>query len=168
MKAIINGYDMDSGVDAWAKLYGNPDRKTLRGTRLQLPDGTRYSFESYRHAQVACTAWMAQQSARMLQLVESTMTASDRQKGKDPAKRLKSYLLQEAEAVARAAKMEWCEAHGVQVMGQQHDGIMVAHWPDSLGLGGDALAEQLSMAASAACGYEVQVAASCVGPLPVD
>ena len=64
--------------------------------------------------------------------------------------------------------MEWCEAHGVEVFGMQHDGVMVANWPDSLGLSGDELAERLSSAASAACGYEVQVTAACVGPLVVN
>ena len=34
----------------------------------------------------------------------------------DPALRLKSYLLQEAEAVSRAAKLAWCKEHGVNVV----------------------------------------------------
>ena len=80
--------------------------------------------------------------------------------------RVKSYLLQEAEGVSRAAKIAWCERHDVRVVSIQHDGIMVSWLPDGLTV--EEVAEQMSMAASAACGYEVIVEGKAVGPERVD
>ena len=62
--------------------------------------------------------------------------------------------------------MEWCEDQGVRVMSLQHDGVMVAQWSSALGLSEEGVAEQLSMAASRACGYEVVVTATPVGTPP--
>ena len=103
----------------------------------------------------------------MVQLVAAAMSSTERNK-KDPKLRTKSYLLQEAEAVSRAAKMGWCAEHGVRVTSIQHDGIMVAHLP--AGRTGEDVAAALAQAATAACGYEVHVKATHIGavPLPVD
>ena len=38
--------------------------------------------------------------------------------------RWKSYVLQEAEACAREAKMAWATREGIRVMNLQHDGII--------------------------------------------
>jgi hypothetical protein len=99
MKCIINGYDMDSGVDAWAKVFGNPHKKTLKGKRVTLDDGRSYRIEEYRTAQQAGTAWLATRAKRMIELITTTMTKKEKENGKDPILRAKSYLLQEAEAV---------------------------------------------------------------------
>eukprot|EP00966_Prymnesium_polylepis_P102706 2379180-Prymnesium_polylepis.1 len=65
----------------------------------------------------------------MLQFVETAMAAKDRAAKKDPQRRVKSYLLQEAEAVSRAAKMAWCQAKRLRVVNLQHDGIVVYALP---------------------------------------
>ena len=39
MKRVTCGYDMDSGPDAWAKVYGNPHSRTIVGMTVQLCDG---------------------------------------------------------------------------------------------------------------------------------
>ena len=36
MKSIINGIDMDSGLDAWVAKYGNPHGKSLKGKQVHL------------------------------------------------------------------------------------------------------------------------------------
>ena len=94
MKTIILGYDMDSGVDAWAKVYGNPEGRTIAGKTVPLEGGREYALDEYRAAQRGGTEWMADHSRRMLQFVEAAMTEKDRRAGKDPRRRLKSYLLQ--------------------------------------------------------------------------
>ena len=88
--------------------------------------GALYSLDEYQRGQRKCTKLMAARSARMLEYVTEAMTQTERRKGKDPALRVKSYLLQEAEAVSRAAKVAWCEAHGLRVVNLQHDGILVS------------------------------------------
>ena len=154
MKTVINGIDMDSRLDAWVAKYGNPHNRTLEGRSIVLPDGTQYSLAAYQRAQRASTEWMAQKSSSMLEFVTAAMRTSERGV-KDPRLRLKSYLLQEAEAVSRMAKVRWCTEHGVTVTNLQHDGIVVQAVPD--GLTAEEMAEQLGMAASVAAGYEVVV-----------
>ena len=68
--------------------------------------------------------------------------------------RWKSYVLQEAEACAREAKMAWAARAGIRVMNLQHDGIVTGS------LGGrqsQEVAQGMQEAASHACGHEVQV-----------
>ena len=74
--------------------------------------------------------------------------------------RVKSYLLQEAEAVSRAAKVAWCEAQGLRVVNLQHDGILVSGLPE--GLDPHETAELMSTAAASRAGYEVIVKAECM------
>ena len=66
----------------------------------------------------------------------------------------KSYVLQEAEACAREAKMAWATREGIRVMNLQHDGIVTGS------LGGrqsQEVARGMQEAASHASGHEVQV-----------
>ena len=68
--------------------------------------------------------------------------------------RWKSYVLQEAEACAREAKMAWATREGIRVMNLQHDGIVTGS------LGGrqsQEVARGMQEAASHASGHEVQV-----------
>eukprot|EP00966_Prymnesium_polylepis_P083907 1942753-Prymnesium_polylepis.3 len=94
------------------------------------------------------------------------MTTKDRAAGKDPKRRVNSYLLQEAEAVSRAAKMAWCAEHALRVINLQHDGIVVYGLPD--GATQQDVERDLSAAASAASGYQVVVEAESIGGLRVD
>ena len=169
MKAIINGFDMDSGLEAWGKQYDNPDGKKLKGTQLTLGCGTPYALESYHKAQRKGTEWVAANSKRMLELVEQCMKPGERTHAGKAALRVKSYLLQEAEAVSRGAKDAWCREHGVRVLNLQHDGIMIgSDLPNELSA--DEVAELMGAAATRAAGYEVVVTAERVGitPLVVD
>lgn len=172
MKCVINGLDMDSGLDAWrAKFAADGGNKTLVRKRVQLRCGRSYSLEEYQRAQRRGTEWMAgsaghagasaTQSARMLAYIGQCMTPTERRK-KNPALKLKSYLLQEAEAVSRGAKAEWAAGQGVQVVSLQHDGVVFHALPD--GLTAEEVAEQLSAAASRAAGYEVVVEPKHIGP----
>ena len=73
---------------------------------------------------------------------------------------VKSYFLQEAEATARQAKIDWCKSHGLKVMSLQHDGILATlpdDWGNTHSLTAEDIAEQLSGAAGLAGGYEVLV-----------
>ena len=112
-----------------------------------------------------CTDAMAAASPRLVEFVTAHMKPKERALARKPALRAKSYLLQEAEAVSRAAKMRWCREHGVRVVNLQHDGILMESVPD--GMTADEAAELMSAAASRAAGYEVVVAAERVGPAPL-
>ena len=73
----------------------------------------------------------------------------------------KSYVLQEAEAVGREAKVQWALRQNVPVLSLQHDAIVTGRW------GGEAADEEeglvmaceMSQEATALAGYEVRVTA---------
>ena len=116
MKVITNGYDMDSGVDAWqnmARLGGNPRRRSLRRKWMTLPNGLRYSLEEYRNEQIQGTRWMSSRASATLEFVRRMRAPGSAQYAK-AEKTVKSYLLQEAEAASREAKMATvvCAARG--------------------------------------------------------
>jgi hypothetical protein len=155
---------MDSGLDAWKKRAGAATGVTLRGLRLNLRDGSTFSLEDYRRASAGVTEWMAKRSASMVDLIRSVSApgTSQRTKAKLTAK---SYILQEAEAASRAAKIRWCRAEGIEVSSLQHDGIMMGGIRES---DEARVAAGLSQAATAACGYEVVVVVKSVKEVSVE
>ena len=153
MKAVTNAFDMDSALDAWTRRYGNPHGRTLRGHTVALPDGTPFSLQAYRAAQVHTTAWMAARLQSMVALIQSLRKVGSPEHTKAP-RTAKSFILQEAEATARNAKIAWCDTHGKRVLSLQHDGILVA----DIAPGSEPqVAAEMSAAATAACGYNVKV-----------
>eukprot|EP00966_Prymnesium_polylepis_P110490 2556154-Prymnesium_polylepis.1 len=99
---------MDSGPDAWRKRVDAPPALTLRTLSVDLQARIR----AYWRAQRASTEWMAGRSPAALRTIEEYQRRRQRQRPARAALTLKSYLLQEAEAVARLAKREWCATNG--------------------------------------------------------
>ena len=151
MKGVINGFDMDSGLDAWKKKKGADSSKTLKGYKIEVGDG-HFSLEEYRQEQAQSTMWMATHSESMVEYLRSRVDEGTRAWRKAPLT-VKSYLLQEAESTSRLAKVRWCEGRGIRVMSLQHDGIMVKVEKDRY----EEIRDGMSQSASVACGYEVEV-----------
>jgi hypothetical protein len=100
---------------------------------------------------------MAARLGSMVRFIErGAKTQHERRKAERTAK---SYVLQEAEAASRNAKIGWCRANGLDVADLQHDGIVVIGVED-MEEGRRQAAEGMARAASRACGYEVGVEAS--------
>ena len=161
MKGVLNGYDMDSGLDAWNKRAGAATGVTLRGLRLSLRDGSTFSLEDYRRASAGVTEWMARRSTNMVDLVRSVAAPGTNQRAKAKLM-VKSYILQEADKRPRrrrAAKIRWCREEGIEVSSLQHDGIMMSGIQES---DKARVAMDLSRAVTAACGYEVVVVVKAV------
>ena len=156
MKFITNAWDMDAGEDIWIKQYGNPHHRTLRGMTVKLGDGSCFSMDAYRSEISGATKWIAEHSARAVAFVREYRPKNNRGKKRRPEIQLKSYLLQEAEATARDAKVAWFESQGMRVTSLQHDGVLVA----SNGNDQQSLEKGSSNAATQACGFQVEV----VGP----
>ena len=169
MKGITCGYDMDSGPDAWAKVYGNPYGRTIVGMRVRLcggqckhkagerAEGGEFDLNVYRAAQQEGTKVMTGGAPRMLEMLREQQKSGSRRaeewKSVEGKKRtLKSFLLQEGEAASRQAKCRWCRERGIDIYQLQHDGIMVARRGDVNGM-----ARAMSEAASAACQLRVVV-----------
>ena len=152
-KAITSAYDMDSALDAWARTYGNPHGRTLRGHTVALRGGGVFSMEAYRRAQASGTAWMESRLTSMVDFIRAGRRPGSREY-KKAGRTAKSYVLQEAEATARNAKVAWCYANGLRVTDLQHDGIMVAGIQPGSELD---VAAGMEAAAKAACGFDVGV-----------
>ena len=97
----------------------------------------------------------------MMDFVAACMSQSDRNQKKRPILRVMSYLLQEAEAVSRNAKIKWCEANGVEVLNLQHDGVVGYGLPS--GKSEHDVAAEMAMVATVACGFKVDVEAAPLG-----
>ena len=153
MKATTNAFDMDASPNIWAKRFGNPAGRTLVGVKKTLSDGSKFSMEEYQSAQEGGTDWLWDNAGTGLKsfLKRSYPKADERKR----RLRWKSYVLQEAEAVAREAKLAWCARHEVRVMSLQHDGIVTG----KLGEGWDeeSAAHAMQEEATQACGLEGQV-----------
>jgi hypothetical protein len=156
-KGVTSAFDMDSGIDAWKKKYGDPHGRTLRGLVIPLRGGGGFSVEGYHRALASGTKWMASRLGSMVKFIEKgAKTQRERRKAEKTAK---SYVLQEAEAASRNAKIGWCRANGLDVADLQHDGIVVVGVDDTEEAR-ERAAKGMARAASEACGYEVGVEAS--------
>ena len=112
----------------WRSNKGVDKSKSLKGYKIQI-GAKRFSLEEYRSTQERSTAWLAKESNRMVEFLQSRV-----EKGTKAWRRAsltsKSYLLQEAESTSRPAKMDWCRERGIQVMSLQHYGIMIGIGPE--------------------------------------
>ena len=125
MKTIINGFDMGSAETAWEKKFGNPYKRSLRGVEAKIPSRPwRFSIVEYRKEQQQLAAVIAQKAPAALEFVKHAASEKEASNFKT-GMTLQSYVLQEAEAVARYHKLSWCEQNGREVLSLQHDGIIV-------------------------------------------
>jgi ribonuclease HI len=156
MKMITNGYDMGSSLDAWARKFSNPHKRSVKDMVATVPHngGTlRFNLAAYHQAQKEGAKWMETKSQSMVEHIRAHTGAGSmaREKASQTAQ---SYILQEAEAVSRFAKISRCESLGLRVTNLQHDGITTTLHPS---LSHEQVAAHLSRAATAGSGYRVVV-----------
>ena len=75
---------------------------------------------------------------------------------------VKSYLLQEAEAISREAKLRWAIANNERVVSLQHDGVVIkmdATNKKKI----EEITEALKVEATRECGYEVAIKGKALG-----
>ena len=131
--------------------------KSLAGMKERLgARGVVFAPSQYKKEQEAGTQQAMLESKRALQYLALLKHGSGNTPAGERKRRttLKSYMLQEAEAASREAKIKWCERAGVRVVSLQHDGIVAI-----VGAGdeSDRAAEGMAREATAACGYGVKV-----------
>ena len=161
VKRIATAYDMGASLDFWRgeKEYGVAEIDTLSGKTVFV-GGRSFSLEAYRAELAATAAWMAQRAAGMLEYLGQADHRTRGKKGKQKRRRaqptltLKSFVLQEAEAVGREAKIRAATALGLRVVNLQHDGIVVRGVVEGRH---KEVARVMSEAVTAACGYEAGV-----------
>ena len=117
-------------------------------------------MEAYRAELAATAAWMAQRAGSMLEYLGQEDHRERKKKGKRRRRRapppltLKSFVLQEAEAVGREAKIRAAAAMGLRVVNLQHDGIVMMGVTEGRQ---EMVEDAMSEAVTTSCGYEARV-----------
>jgi ribonuclease HI len=141
-KKLTNLLDMDGELQSWYKEHAVPPTRTLHGARIKCmcamhegqagtvacsggECGTRFDLAQYIDEQPKRTKWIAEQKPRAVRYTIA-MNLAMGDANKKPERTLKSYILQEAEAISRQVKMTWAAVHGHEVHNIQHDGIVIA------------------------------------------
>jgi hypothetical protein len=165
LKQITTAYDMGASLDFWKRDNPEAEIGTLKGCQVFV-GGRLFSLEAYRDELCASAKGMAEKAEGMMAFICQPDVRSKGKRGKRrrararPELTLKSYVLQEAEAVSREAKMREAEARGARVVSLQHDGIAILNVQD--GAEGD-MARGLGEVASQAVGYSTSVVLERVG-----
>ena len=161
IKRVTTAYDMGAALDFWRELeeYRGASIRTLSGVSIFV--GNRlFSLEAYRAELAAAATWMAERAGSMLDFVSQDDCRSGKKRGKKrrrrtpPSLTLKSFVLQEAEAVGREAKLRAAAALGLRVVNLQHDGVVVTGVEEGKQ---DEVAQAMSEAVTVSCGYESRV-----------
>ena len=132
---------------------------TLKGASVWA-GGRDFSLEAYRSELAAAAAWMAQRAGSMMEYIGQEDHRERKKKGKQrrrrapPSLTLKSFVLQEAEAVGREAKIRAAASLGLRVVNLQHDGIVVMGVREGRQ---EVVEDVMSEAVTASCGYEARV-----------
>ena len=164
MKKIFAAYDNDATLDGWVKnTPGLPRGATMRGVAVKVGEkpgkpGIIFKPEEYWKGQQQSSMWMWENAGEDLR---EFMNDRYPKKGLREKRLLwKSYVLQEAEAVGRDAKIAWAVDHGIPVHSLQHDCVFLGKLPGQLiGRDDQKLADALSKAVTDASGYAVKVQA---------
>lgn len=159
VKQITTAYDMGASLDFWKGEFTDAVVGTLAGVSIMV-GGRIFSLEAYRAELARAADWMAERAEGMLDYLGQEDVRSKTKKGRKKRRRarptltLKSYVLQEAEAVGREAKIRAAAALGLRVVSLQHDGVAVLGEVEERQAD---VAASLSDAVSLACGYRVKV-----------
>ena len=166
VKRITTAYDMGASLDFWRD--DNPEAVvlTLRGCGV-LAGNRIFSIEGYRSELAEAGVRMAERADSMLEYLrqpdtwaKKTRRGARKRVRSRPEVTLRSYLLQEAEAVGREAKLTTAEAMGLRVVNLQHDGVAI----EGMQEGGEAeVVSRLSDSVTRACGYTAGVTVERVG-----
>ena len=156
-KALFNSLDMDGTYMGWRERYRVPvGRYPERGCVFDLASGGQFNWYAYKNSQLNAAKNFEQELPAMARFVKAYLRIQgDDEKLEHPERTLKSYVLQEAEAISRYSKLCWAAEVGREPVNLQHDGVLLRLWPH------DSKAEverELSRLCSAALGYEQPVA----------
>ena len=150
---------MDGTYGAWRARFGVPPGTAPElGCKFVLTAGGGGTFDLYRYvqAQYGSAACFADRLPAMSGFVTAYLTDQGAvEKLQHPERTLKSYVLQEAEAISRCEKLRWAEAAGRLPVNLQHDGLLVQLWS-----GDDRVevARSLERLSTAVLGYDQPVA----------
>ena len=169
-KQLTNLLDMDGTMQGWCDQHRVPTTRTVRGLKVGMQCtgcarslwhaghcavyacGERFDLAAYIAEQPARTAWLEKEMPRAMRFTKDMHAAMHSRK--IPARTLKSYCLQEAEAHSRTVKMRWAQACGHAAHNIQHDGVVIDLAPGTTAAEAERM---LTEVCTASLGYEQPV-----------
>jgi ribonuclease HI len=149
MKQLFNSLDNDGGISAWRRKFGVAADRQARNLRIDVGAGRTFSLPEYERSREELTTEFEERMPGMTRFVQRWQ-AAHHVRGKTPALTAKNYLLQEAEAISRSAKIEYARVRGdLPVYNLQHDGVIMG----SAGRTTEEVRAGLQEASSRALGY---------------
>ena len=160
VKRLFNALDMDGTYGQWYEEFKGdiPAGHTLAHTaHLRVigeagDDVGTFDLPTYVAQQPQRTMEMADRMPQMLAMMQRIKRA--RGSDKMAERTLKSYVFQDMEGGARAAKAQWAAARGGQVINLQHDGVIIT---PPAGMGIADIEQELTSMCTAILGYEQPV-----------
>ena len=154
MKGAFSALDNDGGINAWAKRF--PSKNTLAGVKKRLKNGVIFNVSTYKKEQEDSTVAAMQRSERAIQYLGRLWEGKTKGASIERKKRttLKSYLLQEAEATSREAKLRWGWENRIRIISLQHDGVVAIVQGNTQT---EEVAKGMAAAASVECKFDVKV-----------
>ena len=155
VKGLFNSLDMDGTLAAWRARQGiAPGERLMTGLDIDIGAEGKFDFPAFVRAQQTGTRWLhARMPAMRAFVLAHLRQRRDRRRLEHPERTLMSYVLQEAEAISRNAKMWYAKVRGHEVHNLQHDGVVMR-----LSRGTPAaVAVQLGEICGRALGYEQPV-----------
>ena len=149
-KDLFNALDNDGSLEAWERRQGCP-------AMMQMPpfpvgtDGEVFSLRAYQDSRRALTGEFIRRMPTLVSFVRAWLVLNKPANQHKFALTAKSFFLQEAEGLSRAAKLTWARLRGAgEVTSLQHDGVVMVL---SQGVSPTDACAALTDVCSAALGY---------------
>ena len=149
-KDLFNALDNDGSLEAWERRQGCP-------AMMQMPpfpvgtDGEVFSLRAYQDSRRALTGEFIRRMPTLVSFVRAWLVLNKPANQHKFALTAKSFFLQEAEGLSRAAKLTWARLRGAgEVTSLQHDGVVMVL---SQGMSPTDACAALTDVCSAALGY---------------
>ena len=119
-KQLVHRLDMEGTLGGWLHDWNIPPYRTLQNCRIRLPDGGVFRVQQYVDWQTKRTEWLVNRRPRLVQFMKLARPKAQRLGGT-----VRSYMLQEFEAVSRTEKLRVAEELGHTWVSLQHDGVVI-------------------------------------------
>ena len=163
-KQLINLLEMDGSYYSWCEEWNIPSQLISPTCPLtvELPGGGSINVMELIGVQPARTRELVSKCGRAYEYMRQLCAGES---NAHPDRTLKSYLLQECEAMSRNAKISWAEREGCKWISLQHDGVVIGL---RAGMTKEEACVGLTSACGAALGYRqpVEVKEMCGGVVP--
>lgn len=124
-KDLFNALDNDGSLEAWERRQGCP-------AMMQMPpfavgtDGEVFSLRAYQDSRRALTGEFTRRMPTLVTFVRAWLALHKPDNEHKFALTAKSFFLQEAEGLSRAAKLAWSRLRGAgEITSLQHDGVVM-------------------------------------------